>query len=516
MKKTISVNIKGLNFLIEEDGYELLQDYLKRLENALQNQEGSKDIIEDVELRIAELCSSKLNDQKTVIEESDIRDILATLGDPEEYVELDDEEATSARSTYESNSDQSSEKRLFRDIDRATIGGVCAGLSSFFNIDVVIIRAIFVVLFLFGGFGFPLYIILWIIIPKAQTTIDRLRMKGRPITVETVKEEVEGAAERIKQSSSKFASRIRQDEVHYKSRISRGLQVIGVLFGIGLVGIGLSMLVTFLTFIVGGLQFIPVQSETGFLSLSEFGTFVLSSESDVTLAWIGGLLISLCSILFFILLGSMLIFRLRNKWTKVSLILLFLGGFAGGIITFSLGVRTARDFAIEGELEREVGQIATKELVIETELEKLENIEEFNIKSNGQFGLIQVDEKNIKLHGVHFIYKRSADSLFHVHQNLSAHSHTHKVALEKSKNIHHSIGLHNDTLFVSPDYSFPKKDKLRDQEVYVIIEVPVDGQIRIADRIVRLGSEEFDEDIVDENYIEEGYLKSNGRYKHWD
>lgn len=75
MKKTVSVNIKGINFVIEEDAYVLLQDYLDRLTIALQHEDGSKEIIEDVELRIAEICTSKLNDSKTVIEMADIEDI---------------------------------------------------------------------------------------------------------------------------------------------------------------------------------------------------------------------------------------------------------------------------------------------------------------------------------------------------------------------------------------------------------------------------------------------------------
>lgn len=514
MKKTISVSIGGINFVIEEDGYEKLQDYLRRLELALEGQEGSKEIIEDIELRIAELCSSNLSDSKTVVELADVIAILNNLGDPKDYVEAEDEDEPDGRSEYRQS--ESAEKRLFRDTDNATIGGVCSGISNFFNIDVVIIRAIFVILFLFGGFGFPLYIILWIIIPKAQTTIDRLRMKGRPINVETVREEVEGAAERIKKGSSKLAQKIRQEEHQYKKRVWKGLHVIGALLGIALIGMGLIFLVSFLTFIVGGMQFIPVQSADGFLSLTEFGTYVLSSDADVNMAWTGGLLISICSILFLLLAGTMLIFRITNKWSKISLLLLFLGGVAGSLITFSLGMRTARDFIIEGEIEREIGSVAKKELVVETQLEKVNSSGDYDIKSNGQLGLIKIDEENITLHGIRFVYKRSKDSSFHIRQNLSTQSHSHETAIQKSKNIHHSVGLNNDTLFVATDYSFPKEDKIRAQRAVIIIEIPVDGQVRISDRIVRLGSEEFEEEIVDEHYEESGYLKGSGKYKHWD
>lgn len=514
MKKTISVNIGGIHFVIEEDGYEKLQDYLKRLELALGEQEGSKEILEDIELRIAELFNSKLGDSKSVVEMDHVIEVLSNLGDPEEFVEFEEEDDEEGKRTQ--THEGPAEKRLFRDVDNATIGGVCSGIANFFNIDVVIIRAIFVILFLFGGFGFPLYLILWIIIPKAQTTIDKLRMRGRPITVETVREEVEGAAERIRKGSNKLAKKIRQEEQQYKHRVWRGLHILGALFGIGLFGIGIVFLISFLTLIVGGMQFIPVQSANGFLSITEFGTYVLSSDTDVSLAWTGGLLISICTILFLLLAGTMLIFRITNKWSKVSLLLLFLGGVAGGIISISVGMRTARDFVIEGEIEREIGTVANNELIIETQLEKLPDTEEFSVKSNGNLGMIKIDEENITMHGVRFIYKRSKDSMFHIKQNLSTQSHSHKTAIEKSKNIHHSVGLSNDTLFVATDYSFPKVDKIRVQQSVIIIEIPVDGQVRISDRIVRLGSEDFDEKIVDEHYEESGYLKGSGKYKHWD
>lgn len=167
MKKTVSVNIKGMNFLIEEDAYELLQDYMNRLSHGLRNEKGSKEIIEDIELRIAELCSTKLTDRKQVIEIEDIESILVTLGDPSQYIEDDSESTETFTSTErESSSSRSSEKRLFRDLDNAAIAGVCSGIANFLNIDVVIVRAIFVIVFMFAGFGLPLYVILWIIVPK--------------------------------------------------------------------------------------------------------------------------------------------------------------------------------------------------------------------------------------------------------------------------------------------------------------------------------------------------------------
>ncbi|MCE2710999.1 MAG: PspC domain-containing protein [Cryomorphaceae bacterium] len=151
-----------MNFLIEEEAYECLKQYMDKLAHVLKNDKGGKEIIEDIELRIAELCTAKLNDRKQVIDTDDIKSILDTLGDPSQFI---DEDKPTNEDSFHSTKDQkqsSDEKRLFRDLENASIAGVCSGIANYLNIDVVIVRAIFLVIFFFGGFGLPMYFILWI------------------------------------------------------------------------------------------------------------------------------------------------------------------------------------------------------------------------------------------------------------------------------------------------------------------------------------------------------------------
>ncbi|MCH2232009.1 MAG: PspC domain-containing protein [Crocinitomicaceae bacterium] len=517
MKKTVSVNIKGINFLIEEDAYELLQDYLDRLTQTLNNVEGSKEIVEDVELRIAELCSSKLNDSKTVIELNDIDSIIAALGNPEDYLEEDEEQST--KSTNNHTSSKSSEKRLFRDTENATIAGVCMGIANFFNIDVVIVRAIFVVISIFAGFGFPLYIILWLIVPKAQNTIDRLRMKGRPITVESVREEVEIAAGKIKEGGKNMAHRIRKDGTYQKS-MSRGVKIIRTILGVGFIGVGIAILIPFLIFVIGGAQIIPVQSADGFLSLSELGEIALNNQSDFNMAWWGVMIAGFSMALFFFLIGIIFIFSLKNKWAKLSLLGLFLSGVTGGIMCAVVGIRTGRDLAIGAELESEFGSVATKELTIIPNIETITAKGNYDVKSNGDWGLMGIDKESITLHGIHLRYVRSKDSLFHIQKNIKARSHSHKQGITKCQNIQHDMSLQRDTLHVDSEYTFPKTDKLRDQEIYLTIEIPKGGLVHIDDRIVQLDEVDYKEE-ESTYYIERGMIRGNGSYRkrthrrHW-
>lgn len=515
MKKTVSATIKGINFVMEEDAYETLQNYLDRLKTNLNNQEGSEEIIEDIEIRIAELCSKELSEKKTVIELADIQRILETLGDPSLFVDDEEEGTHESRSTGASGQQKQSDKRLYRDVENAQIAGVCSGIANFLNIDVLIVRIIWLLIFFFGGFGLLLYLILWVIIPKANSSIDRLRMKGKPITVETVREEVERAAEKISNSSKSFANNLRSEDSYHKHFTTIG-RFISVAFGIVSVVIGLSFLVSFIVFIVGGFQFIPAKTDTGFLSLSDLGELVLASPNDVSTAWIGGLLVSISTIAFFFLLGFIFIFNLKNKWAKRSLLALFITGLAGAIVCISLSIKTGRDSAIHGQIEKTVGHVSTEQLVVLPILKDLLPEDDYKVTTHNNDWFIDMKGDNIYESGIRFRYRESADSLFHIYENREAHAHTLPKAISRAKNIRHAIFLDGDTLKVDAEYNYPKSDKLRFQDVEIIIEIPRDKSVSFDSSVIRLGKDDFKEEYDDDAMRESGRLRSSGTYYHYD
>lgn len=508
MKKTVSVNIKGINFLIEEDAYEKLQNYLERLEASLQHQEGAEDIIEDIELRIAELCDTKLSDNKDVVELSDINEILATLGNPEDYVD-EDEEEHSYKQTYSTKDD----KRLFRDEDEAQLAGVCAGLANYFGIDVVVVRLLWV-LFFFMGFGFIMYIILWIVIPKANSSIDRLRMKGKPITVESVKDEVKNAADNFSKGSRKFANSIRTDKAPKAvSTLGRILSV-----GIGLFAgfLGLSFLTSFLIFILGGFKFIPVVSDQGFLSITELGELLLPSTGDVTLAWIGGLVGSISVIAFLLFLSFTLIFRIKNKWSKYVFTTLIIGAVLGVFTSIYLGMKTGRDMANRGEWESTVANYGGDTLIIEPTYRSDLDTKNLRFKNDHGFPLVTILNDRIYFSDIDIKYKNSKDSLFHIYTEVSAHGHTISDAQTRAENITYDITLDGDTLKAGTEYSVPVADKIRFQEIEVIIEIPEGKTVIIEGETIRLGETESEVEEEKEIHYQRGKLKRDGRYRHYN
>lgn len=512
MKKTVSVNIKGMNFLIEEDAYELLQDYMNRLSHGLRNEKDSKDIIEDIEMRIAELCTSRLNDKKQVIEIEDIQLILDTLGDPSQY--LDDEDSTTQEFKESANQktyQQDRERHLFRDLENASIAGVCAGIANYFNIDVIIIRAIFLIMFFFGGFGFPLYIILWIVVPKAKSTIEKLRMRGKPITVDSVKEEVEAAAKRFETETKSFANRIRRED-HLSHRFSSLGRIIGAVVGVFLIMKGLFFLVMFMIFCVFGVRVIPVQSDNGYISLPELAQMTIETQTDYNWGYAGAMIAAFSIIFFLLLLGIKLVFRIRNRWSRLSLISLFVTGFIGSMMVLVIGLKTGRELTIHGELEQEIGTYYGEQLKIVPHLSSYANNNKFRIKSDGDWGMLGIKGDKISEAGIRIHYRLSSDSLFHVYQTMSAHSHAHKAALTKAKNIHHSMSVDSNIVNLNNYYTYPITDKMRIQEVEIYIEIPTGKTVKINNETIRLGENTYN----DKEFEEKGHLDGDGTYSHWD
>lgn len=514
MKKTVSVNIKGTNFLVEEDAYELLQDYLDRLQVLLQNEEGSQEIIEDIELRVAEICTAKLNQFKSVIELKDIEEILEALGNPEEYVESDDDFEHTTRASKDQFSNEKTDRRLFRDAESATLGGVCAGIAGYFGIDVVIIRAIFVILGIFGGFGIPLYIILWVIIPKAESTIDRLRMKGRPITVETVKEEVENAAEKMRAGSKSFASKMRGDH-SYDKRMNRGKNILRNLLAFGFFTGGIIFLTGFILFFVQGFEFLPVKGDQGFMSISEFGALTLSSPEDVKWMWIGGLTASISGILFLFSMGTLIFFRLFNQWTKIAIFTMLAAIITGGLICASMGIRAGRDWVNDEEILNEFHQTVDAEaLIMVPEINSSSSKSGYTVRKSRTAGYFGIEGNYLTKRGIDIEYVASPDSLFHIKQAFRAHGESSRKAIKRGEHIKHRVTIIGDTVHFDVKYRFPIKDKLRGQQAILIIEVPQGKKVVFPHDVIdfEVPDPRFEEGH--HNLRKEGRIDKEGYYHH--
>lgn len=184
MKKIININLSGRVIPIEDTAYEKLQAYIESLRRYFAKEEDRDEIINDIESRIAELMNEKIRKGTNSITDTDIDEIVASMGKPEELDAVDADTYTSYTSTASASASQQTEprpqhtysekgkKRLYRDSSDKVLGGVCAGLANYMNIDPAIVRLLFAII-TFGGFGagIVIYLLLWMILPARDLDI---------------------------------------------------------------------------------------------------------------------------------------------------------------------------------------------------------------------------------------------------------------------------------------------------------------------------------------------------------
>jgi len=201
MKKTISIHIAGRAFFIEEEAYENLQAYQQKLENWFRKRESGAEIIEDIEARMSELFAAQ-TPANGVITADKVREVIETMGQPEDFSEAEEEKAGDTEGARESTSSQLPlriRKRFFRNIDDKVFGGVCSGLAAYLNMNTLLVRIIFVLLPFFSvGAVFPVYLVLWLVVPAARTTAQKLEMRGENVTVSNIERMIREQYEKVR------------------------------------------------------------------------------------------------------------------------------------------------------------------------------------------------------------------------------------------------------------------------------------------------------------------------------
>lgn len=197
MNKTLSIGLAGFSFTIEEHAYIKLSDYLNALRSTLDASEVDE-VMHDIEIRMVEIFRDSLG-KREVINDTDVEGVIAQIGTPEKIEEQEEayySEKNSKKAGH-SGAEYSDKKQLFRDPERQKIAGVCAGLAHYVGMDITAMRAIWLGVFILGIFTAAissslialLYIILWIVLPKAETAADFLKMKGKPMNFDNLKSE---------------------------------------------------------------------------------------------------------------------------------------------------------------------------------------------------------------------------------------------------------------------------------------------------------------------------------------
>lgn len=260
MKKTLTINLSGFVFNINEDAYDTLRVYLGKLEAKFANEEG-KEVMHDIEARLAELFEEGLKcEHKNVVTIEQVKVVMEQLGTAEEIGggtnDMEKEEP--------SKNERKRHRKFYRDSENKVLGGVAAGLAAYLGFDVTIVRLIFVLLAItIFGWLIPIYLLVWLIAPEAKTTAQKLEMQGIEPSIENIKEYLN--SEKFKESAGKIGSKL-GDVVMWLFRIAA--IIVGLFFiVIGAFVIG-ALIVALVGIIVGGGSALGV-AMSGFMPMSQ-------------------------------------------------------------------------------------------------------------------------------------------------------------------------------------------------------------------------------------------------------
>jgi len=210
MKKTLSVNLGGSVYHIDEDAYQDLMDYLQDVKQHLGHDASSEEVLNDVEQRISELFSQWMQGVREVITTADVEKVVGILGRPEQFDSSETNASNESGPKKEPTQTRQDEKasgphrKMYRDPVDAILGGVCSGLAYYLNVSVVLIRLLLFIMIWFGGTGFIAYFIFWLIIPEAKTSAQRLEMQGEDVTIDNIEKKVRQEYEKVKERADGF------------------------------------------------------------------------------------------------------------------------------------------------------------------------------------------------------------------------------------------------------------------------------------------------------------------------
>ena len=507
MNKTVNINLGGMVFHIDEDAYQKLSRYFDAIKRSLSNANGQDEIIKDIELRIAELISEKHNSDKQVISIKEIDEIITVMGQPEDY-RIEDEANTTSANTY---NDNSTNKKLYRDKENGMVGGVLAGLGHYFGVDKVWLRILLLVMVFAWGTGVLAYIILWIVMPEAVTTAEKLEMKGEPVTISNiekkVREEFDTVSEKIKNVDyDKMGNQVKTGAEKFATSLGdvfmNVFKVFAKFLGVILIMTSLAMLVILFigVFTLGSTAFIDFPWQD-FVNAGNF--------SDYPIWAFGVLMFIAVGIPFFFLL--LLGFKLLSpsiksigniaKYTLLALWLIAIG------ILISIGIKQATEFAVSGRIIKKE-TIALKEN--DTLYIKFKHNDYYakNINEHNDFMITQ-DSSNANViysNQVRISILKTDEKLPYLQIEKEAKGKSLSEARKTAETIKYGYKIVGNNLILDNYLLTDFKNKYRDQEVELFLYVP-EGTLLKPDSSVQ------DYDNSDDSFFNLHHSSDNYLYK---
>ena len=532
MNKTININLGGFFFHIDEIAYQKLRKYLTSISKSLSDDsQGKNEIIADIEARISELLTEKITDSRQVVSEGNIEDIIVIMGQPEDYSEA---EEPYSETTFSQTKNNISGKKLFRDGDDKFLGGVASGIAHYFDVDTIWIRLGLLALFFSAGFGILIYILLWILLPEAKTTAEKLQMEGEAVNIdniekkireeftnvsESVKNAANHASEKIKDGANEFSEKMDQtfsrkrkknnglqDFIHTVEKIIRiFFKIFRKFIAIILIFLAAAVILSLIigAFSIGSFEFLNIESN--FIHYPDFFFAATIPRWLLTIS-----LLTLIGIPFLILLvlGLRILSSNLKRFSKTaSLSLLGIWFIALLILIF-----TAVEFGTShSNFGHSVQKNPLKIIASDTLVLKMRNNDaiyyQHNLRRNSRRHEVNVGGVPlIYTNDIHLDIKRSTTNTAYVIIQKTSYAASSSEARKSAEEIQYLYSVQENNLILDAFFLSDLKNIFKEEEIDIALYVPKGTHVYLDNSVknflsnVKNKTNMYDDDMVNHHF----------------
>jgi phage shock protein PspC (stress-responsive transcriptional regulator) len=472
MNKTNNINLSGNLFHVDEPAFEKLYSYSERLKKCYSTSVDGVDIIADVEARMSELLKIKLTKEgRTIVSIEDVDSLISQLGEPESFEENESDAAASTSNTQSTNEQtfEKKSKRLYRDVDDSVLGGICSGLSAYLGIsDPIWLRIAFVIMIFFGiGSPILIYIILWFLLPEANTNAKKIEMRGGAVNLSSLESNIRSKISEVeKKNSGKLRDLIKFCIKAVFYCIAGFFLLIGAVVVFSLVIAFFSLLIA--TFA----SFIPASK------------FLFESPVHGTMGMIGIIFMCLAIITILILAPIHLLSKNIKPLSSKVFGLISLSAIVGFFMLVFSGISLAQVFDKKGQIKQATSYALPANDTLQITANTNYSDNDFNIGIGFDIDDYNELEKNGEICKVNVKLEKSEDTQIHVIQNKIARGKSINIAESYAKQIIHHQGLNNNKLTID-DFLITsnKNKKFRNQHVDVVIQIPENHPFKLSSDI---------------------------------
>lgn len=475
MNKTVNINLANTLFHIDEEAYNKMRRYLEAIKRSFANTSGNDEILADIEARISELFRDKLENERQVITTKEVDEVITIMGQPEDYMvdeDIFEDEPAPKKETKRV-------KKLYRDTELKYVAGVSSGLAHYVGIDPLWIRLLWVLLTIGSGGGFILlYGLLWVLMPEAETTSQKLDMRGEAVNISNierkVKEGFDEVAEKVKSVDyEKVGNQVKSSGKTFFDTIGDIIMFFFKIFG---KFIGILLIIIGAATVVGLFIGLITVGTLDWIHLPGFDNLITNSTQAPV--WLLSMLIFFAvGIPFFFLLYLGLKILVRNlksigNIAKFSLLGLWIISI---ISLIAVGVREAAAHAYSGSAtsEHELFIASPKDTVFIRSvssdlLENRGNIRMDNLtmtyNDNGEEILLSED--------VRISIKKSKDSVIRLEIRKESNGSSYNGARERADLINYSYRLDGNTIILDDFMTLKDENKFNNLEVKATLYLP--------------------------------------------